>query len=143
MNNLSLEPHAKKHGLGDIEQISNITTSMEIRLYMKDKGWDSKDTISKIGWGDEYGYSIWFERSDWHGRRTFALTGSRVSFHYHTDNLDEDNINFIVKTCALQALKAYDDFPNSIPCMNAKGKTVPDLMVGDWNDEKCLIKKTL
>ena len=40
-----------------------------------------------------------------------------------------------------EALKAYDDFPNSIPCMNAKGETVPDLMVGDWNDEKCLIKK--
>lgn len=88
------------------------------------------------------GYSIWFERYDWHGRHTIALTGSRVSFHYYADNLDEDNINFIVKTCVLQALKAYDDFPDSIPCMNVRGEIVPSLMFGNWNYEKCLIKKT-
>lgn len=114
-------------------------TSIEIRLIMKDLGWTSRDCLSKYGWVNGYGYSIWFERNDWHGRKAFALTGHNVCFHEHTNDLDE--INHITKVCAERSLKAYEEFTDCIPFQNAKNKIAKDIMFADWDDGKVLLKK--
>ncbi len=112
--------------------------SMEIRLKMHELGWDSEDNLSKKGWINGYVYSIWFRRYDWHKRSTIALTGRDVCFHKHTNNLNE--IDLVTRLCAEQAIKAYEEYPNSIPCLDANGETVEDLMLRDWNDVKAIIK---
>lgn len=113
--------------------------SMEIRLLMKEQGWDSKDRLTEIGWGGKYGYSIWFEKWEWHGRSTLKLTGDKVCFHRHTDDLTE--IDAITSICAEQCIKAYEDFTDSIPTQNAKNQTVSATMYSDWNDKRVLNKK--
>ncbi|AKA44359.1 hypothetical protein [Paenibacillus polymyxa] len=118
---------------------SNLT-SMEIRLKMQELGWDSKDQIAEGGWINGHVYSIWFERYNWHGRRTLAITGRHVCFHRHTN--DVGMIDTVTRLCAEQALKAYKDFPDTIPCIDADGETVKDVILGDWNDPKAFVKSS-
>ncbi|MCH4200648.1 MAG: hypothetical protein LKF87_14600 [Clostridium tyrobutyricum] len=119
-------------------------SSMEIRLIMKESGWESKDNLTYMGWGRDkkgmrnYGYSIWFERWDWHGRNTFCLTGQQVCFHRHTDNLSE--IDHITRLCAEQALRAYKDYKDCIPCQIGLNKTGKANMVYDWNNSRAMLK---
>ncbi|KVP39843.1 hypothetical protein [Burkholderia ubonensis] len=47
---------------------------LELRVAMAAEGWLSQDMVSPEGWSEEPGYSIWFKRYDWHGKRTMALT---------------------------------------------------------------------
>lgn len=98
--------------------------AMEIRKFMTEKGWHSKDRLSSLGWGNKFGYSIWFSRWDWHGKKTATIIGGDVTFHEHTDNLS--NIGETVRKCAYKALKAYEDFPTSIPYQNVKGEKVEE-----------------
>lgn len=114
-------------------------TSIDIRLLMKDKGWESRDMLSTNGWINGYGYSIWFERYDWHERNAFGLTGHQVCFHRHTNNLSE--IDNITKICAEQALKAYEDYTDCIPFQNAYNEIAKDIMFADWNDDKVMLKR--
>lgn len=85
------------------------TDPMSIRLLMKDAGWVSKDDLTDIGWGDKYGYSIWFERWDWHGVDIY----NSVSFHSHSSNLD--NMVETVRDAAKLALKAWNEYIDSVP----------------------------
>lgn len=106
---------------------------------MKKFGWESHDDLTTRGWGNEYGYSIWFERHNWHGRNTYALTGHGVTFHRHISDLSQ--IDYITKICAEQAIQAYEDFADCVPFQNAKNETAKDIMLSDWNDERTFIKK--
>lgn len=115
---------------------SNLS-AIQIRLKMKKLGWDSHDRINKGGWINGHAYSIWFERYDWHGRRTILLTGRSVIFSNHTNDYGE--IDEATRLCAEKALKAYDEFTDSIPYVNANGETVEDIILGDWNDPKAII----
>jgi hypothetical protein len=111
--------------------------AMEIRLKMKEQGWDSKDQISESGWKYGYGYSIWFERWDWHGRNTLMLTGHQVCFHRHTNDLNR--IDETARLSAEQALSAYNEFTKSVPHLNANGEISEDLIFNDWDDPKVII----
>lgn len=85
----------------------NMTTD-EIRIYMTTQGWFSDDRLTNLGWGDKYGYSIWFNRWDWHGQRC-----DRVDVHAHTSDLD--TIREVVAETAQRALATYEKFPYQPP----------------------------
>lgn len=57
----------------------NDSEMIALRAAMHAEGWGSEDRISN--WGTRStpaGYSIWFSRWDWHGRRT-----DNITFHAH------------------------------------------------------------
>ena len=39
-----------------------------LRKQMAAEGWLSKDDLTTFGWKEGFGYSVWFERWDWHGK---------------------------------------------------------------------------
>ncbi|WP_434302590.1 hypothetical protein [Clostridium botulinum] len=96
-------------------------SAMEIRLAMKENGWNSKDSLTNIGWGNKYGYSIWFERWDWHN-----VKGDKVCIHGHTSDLTK--INKITYLTAIKCLRAWEDFTNSIPEQMADGSLEEDII---------------
>lgn len=105
--------------------ISKEMTVMEVRLAMKDAGWESKDRLSTLGWGEKYGYSIWFERWDWHGTKL----GMPVSVHSHTDNLQE--IDRVVYETAIRALKGWEEFKDTVPTQMVDGTLRPDTVLSE------------
>ena len=84
-------------------------SAIEIRLYMASLGWNSDDRLTSTGWGKDengnpkFGYSIWFERWNWHGKQCAAN-----KYHAHTDNLSK--IDQITQIAADIALKAWANF---------------------------------
>ncbi|AJE13376.1 hypothetical protein FDF50_16525 [Clostridium botulinum] len=102
-------------------------SAMEVRLVMKNKGWQSNDRLTNMGWGKDengnlrYGYSIWFERWDWHGVR-----GNKVCIHNHTSNLTK--INKITYLAAIKCLRAWKEFTNSVPTQMADGNLEEDII---------------
>jgi hypothetical protein len=88
----------------------------KIRLEMQRKGWISRDEI-EITWGSKhYGYSIWFERWDWHG-----VPCDKRTFQAHTGNLDK--ISETVKRAADLAQKAWDEFSDNYQSGNDSVKS--------------------
>lgn len=54
-----------------------------LRAAMKEEGWNSHDRLTDMGWGKgNVGYSVWFERWNWHGRHVDSIV-----FHAHTNDL--------------------------------------------------------
>lgn len=54
-----------------------------LRIAMRAEGWNSTDRLTDMGWGKgNAGYSVWFERWDWHGRHVDSIT-----LHAHTNDL--------------------------------------------------------
>ncbi len=99
--------------MGEREDLSeemnfiNNLSAYQIRIEMAELGWNSEDRITDMGWGDKHGYSIWFERWDWHGKRT-----DRVCFHEHRAELSK--IEDAVKVAAKRALRAWSEFTESV-----------------------------
>jgi len=89
---------------------------IKIRLVMTKLGWISEDRLTYIGWGNDigtgrrprYGYSIWFERWDWHGTRC-----EKVSYHAHTSDLTK--MPEAVRRAARLARRAWREFPDVPP----------------------------
>ncbi len=84
-----------------------------LRVEMTKLGWSSEDRITTFGWGKKgdyevFGYSIWFERYDWHGNRC-----DRATFHAHTDDLSR--IPEAVLEAAERAKQAWEQFPDGPP----------------------------
>lgn len=90
------------------------TSAVNIRQDMALKGWQSEDRLTTFGFGQDidgspnWGYSIWFERWDWHG-----VPCEKVSFVVEVNDMTE--IQRAVKKCADMALKAWADNPVSPP----------------------------
>ena len=83
--------------------------SMQIRLEMTKLGWYSDDRLTDMGWGgDVFGYSIWFSRWNWHGKKT-----DKATYHAHTKDLDK--IDEVVEKAANLAKKAWAEFPAKAP----------------------------
>ena len=102
-------------------ELTEDMSAMEIRLILKDKGWDSNDRLSKTGWINGFGYSIWFERWDWHGVRV-----GKVCIHAHTNDLSQ--IDKITYETAIKALKSWDEFTESVPCQMADNHLEDDII---------------
>lgn len=88
---------------------------MALRVEMANEGWHSQDRLSKMGWGGRVGYSVWFERWDWHGRRIGG-----VVFHAHTPDLAQ--MLRAAQHAAALARKAWASFgQNQIPRQTPDG----------------------
>ena len=110
---------------------------MKIKLEMVGLGWDVQTKITGEGWRDNIGYMIWFRRSDWHGKFTYTITGRDVVFFDTTKNVyDYNAVIETVRKTADKAKKAWDDFPDSIPCQNAKGDVIQDVMHCSFHNGK-------
>lgn len=81
-----------------------------IRLEMQKRGWISHDRISWMGWGDAdkvFGYHIWFERWNWHGKRI-----DRCCYHASTDDLSKiDETVLAAAKIAKQAWRKFREYP--------------------------------
>lgn len=98
----------------------NDMTGAEIRKAMIELGWHSHDSYSTFGWS-KWGYSVWFERWDWHRERGF-----NPCFHSHTDN--PDKIEIAIKAAAQKALNAWDNFKDAVPVQLANGSVGEDAL---------------
>lgn len=94
----------------------------ELRCAMAEQGWDSEDRLTGEGWGGTYGYSIWFKRADWHGRRATALVGGFACFHEHTG--DPKQALTAAQKAASRALLAWENFPECPPRQGLKGELI-------------------
>lgn len=95
---------------------------MALRAEMTAEGWDSEDRITRMGWIDGPGYSIWFRRSDWHGKRALVLTGHFAVYHAHV--ADPSKALEAVRTAAALARRAWTEFPDCPPQQGAAGALI-------------------
>lgn len=101
----------------------------KIQIEMASLGWDVETKIDGDGWRNKRGFMIWFKRSDWHGKFTYTITGREVVFlSTAPDANDFEEVVKAAKRAAERAKKAWNDFPNSIPCQNARGEVIEDTM---------------
>ena len=84
---------------------------------MAQKGWQSEDRLTMDGWGKNVGYSIWFSRWTWHGKR---LLGNKAC--YHASGYVSEGIENNVVRAAEKAKLAWRAFPNFPPDQLANGK---------------------
>lgn len=96
---------------------------MQLRAEMQAEGWGSEDRITKMGWGDFFGYSIWFERWDWHGVRTAVLIGTKACYHAHTP--DPSKAIKAVRKAAELARVAYAMYKEAPPQQMADDSLQP------------------
>jgi hypothetical protein len=101
--------------------------AMQIRQSMAAKGWASEDRLTKQGWGDKVGYSIWFSRYDWHGKRALVLVGNKACYHAHTSDLSR--IDEAVARAADRADTAWEHFPDRPPEQGADGSLTPGRLI--------------
>lgn len=101
------------------------TNAQTIRLEMQRKGWNSKDSISDMGWGrnedgsPKYGYSIWFTRWNWHGKRCDERS-------YRASTNDLNKIEETVRRAAALAQRAWDEFPDQLVSTDCNGELQPE-----------------
>jgi hypothetical protein len=110
---------------------------MRLQLEMTSLGWDVETKISNEGWGDSVGYSIWFRRGDWHGKLTYTIIGDDVVFMgTYANAADYNGVLRMVKRIVERAKKAWNDFPDSIPCQNVKGEVKQAVMIRPFYEGK-------
>lgn len=95
-------------------------TPTQIRAYMTALGWNSDDRMTDMGWGKgKYGYSVWFERWEWHGKHA-----DKANYGAHIGSVSEYDIKKTIIKAAEQALEAWALFtdPGRPPNVNAYGE---------------------
>lgn len=101
-----------------------------LRAAMQAEGWNSHDRLTDMGWGKgKVGYSIWFERWDWHGRHV-----DRVTFHAHTDDLSR--IGAVVQHAANLARRAWAEFDRDHcprQSNDGRGLVLDEFITGLWS----------
>ena len=95
----------------------SLDSLVRIRRAMAQKGWQSEDRLTMEGWGKNVGYSIWFSRWNWHGKR---LYGNKAC--YHASGYVSEGIEKIVERAAEKAKLAWRAFPSFPPDQLANGK---------------------
>lgn len=98
--------------------LNGLLDVLELRTQMAAEGWMSEDQVSTEGWGGTPGYSIWFKRFDWHGRRAMALVGTAATYHAHTPD-PRNALNAALRAAEL-ARRAWADFPECPPAQTAQ-----------------------
>jgi hypothetical protein len=103
--------------------------ALQVRQYMSSLGWASDDRLTTLGWGRDdqgnpvFGYSIWFERWNWHGVRCDKrVCGSFVR------SACPDQIDQAVRFAAETALRMWETFVDLLPgTANIYGVIEPDI----------------
>lgn len=94
-----------------------------LRLQMAREGWHSEDRLSDEGWGrGRVGYSIWFSRYDWHGKKAMHMTGGKACYHAHTP--DPSMASQTVARAAEIARRAWNEYPQVPPSQGLGGELI-------------------
>jgi hypothetical protein len=101
---------------------------MALRLELAAEGWASEDRLTRDGWSDGFGYSIWFRRYDWHGLSTHTLTGNCAIYHWHVS--DPTRALEAVTKAAEIARRAWAEFPQGPPALGVRGELTPGRQFG-------------
>ena len=102
----------------DVRPELNELFAEEVRLFMAKRGWSSRDLLTSTGWKEGgLGYTIWFDRWDWAGRRWgqicyFAAKGG-------FDKLDAESVQkemaAVTRLAAEICLRVEAAFPSDVP----------------------------
>ena len=97
---------------------------VEIRVQMAEQGWKSEDRLTDVGWGNGFGYSVWFRRWDWHGTHLIKAIGEDACYHAHRKGLDRGSMLVAVEEAAQRARDAWNRYPYPAlpPVQMADGK---------------------
>lgn len=110
---------------------------VKLKTEMAKNGWEIEERTGTAGWGGKIGYTVWAERWDWHGKSSASLTGNKVSlFALCDDAADEEKILQAVRRLSGLTKRAWEEFPDSIPELNAKGELAEAHMVRPFADGK-------
>lgn len=116
--------------------ISQASTSWEIRLRLAAMGWRTDTRFEHTRSGEGGRFTIWVERSDWHGRSDSVNVhgGCGISLDQVDHGADGDIpvMLAVVRRLGERAVRAWHDFPDSIPCQMPDGSLVMDT----WNTER-------
>jgi hypothetical protein len=102
------------------------------------EGWTSEDQLTTNGWGSGLGYSIWFNRWDWHGKK---LTAFRATYHAH--GLASEGIMRVAEKAASLAREAWAKFPDEPPNQMAHYvlQSPGDYVLSNVRDHQSLTRK--
>lgn len=103
------------------DEVPSDVVGYDTYSWMMSQGWNFSDSWSSQGWGAatpqrHISFSSW----SWHGRKS----GSPVGFFTFAD---AENFDERVSKLANSCLKAWRDYPESIPYQNAYGEIKEDL----------------
>lgn len=98
-------------------------------------GWDIEEKYSNDGWKNHPGYTIWAKRDDWHEKYACLITGHSVAFWTTCENfLCLSDMLGAVSTLRKRTQKAWEKFPNSVPCQSRNGDIVEDFCVTPFDN---------
>ena len=118
----------------DFEQMARI---WERRQRLIRNGWSIRTEATTGGWGKKTGLTVWISRSEWHGKNTYTLTGSAVTFFGTSEDTDD-----IIKTEKLYRLleeraeQAWEEYTDSVPCQGTHGRIMPAVMFRSFEEGK-------
>ena len=110
---------------------------LKLKTEMAKNGWEIEEHTGTTGWSGKIGYTIWAERWDWHGKSNAYLTGNKISlFALCDDAADEEKVLQAMRRLSDLTKRAWKEFPDSIPELNAKGELTEAHMVRSFADGK-------
>lgn len=110
---------------------------LKLKTEMVKNGWEIEERTGTAGWDRKIGYTVWAERWDWHGKSSASLTGNKVSlFAMADDAAEEEKVLQAIRRLVALTKRAWEEFPDSIPELNAKGELAEAHMVRPFADGK-------
>jgi len=100
----------------------------ELKLQMAQQGWNCEDRLSAFGWGKHRGYTVWFERWDWHGRTIDRATYMASAAPSEQGTPSAEQIHKAVEKAMSLALRAWSQYtePGCAPIVLANGELALD-----------------
>lgn len=113
---------------------------LKLKTEMAKNGWEIEEHTGTAGCGGKIGYigyAVWAERWDWHGKSSASLTGNKISlFALCDDAADKEKVLQAMRRLSDLTKRAWKEFPDSIPELNAKGELAEAHMVRPFADGK-------
>ena len=129
----------KKNGYSK-EPEMQLEEYLKLKTEMAKNGWEIEEHTGTAGWGGKIGYigyAVWAERWDWHGKSSASLTGNKISlFALCDDAADKEKVLQAMRRLSDLTKRAWKEFPDSIPELNAKGELSEAHMVRPFADGK-------
>lgn len=101
---------------------------MNTRIEMAKLGWNSEDRLSDMGWAGGTGYTVWFERWNWHGRLIDRVSYSASALPGPEGCPSAQDIQDAVERAANLAKQAWAEYtePGCAPRVSSAGKLIAD-----------------
>jgi len=104
-----------------VDTIHGARSAYEVRLILGDFGWHSDDRMTEFGWSAGIGYSVWFDRWNWHGK---SCDKAYFFSSHPPKGLSVESIDRTVKRAAVLAVQTWFQFqePGNPPHLDANGE---------------------